>query len=133
MKAEALLEAQRTAGVASLAERLLSAGVLSERDMLQALMVRHHLRGGDVPAKVVNRNLRRLLPAELARVGRVAPVALRDGVLTLACSDLPSEGILDRIRHQVRLPAEYHLVTPPNPVRADKVHKFATIDNLFII
>ena len=114
VQAEALREAQITAGVASLADRLLAAGAVTEEALLGAMMARHQLQGGEVPANRVNPHLRRLIPADLALEARVSPIDLREGVLTLACADLPEEGTLARIQAQVSLAVEFHLVTPRN-------------------
>ncbi len=123
VQAEALREAQVTIGVASLAERLLANGAVSEENLLKAMMTRHHLEGGEVPMTQVNPQLRRLIPAELAIEARVSPIGLREGILTLACTDLPEEGSLNRIRAQVSLAVDLYLVTPRNLVELRKFNQ----------
>lgn len=112
--AEALEEARKTAGVRSLAEHLLALNLVSEDDLLEALMLRHRLPGGAIPTNGVSPALLRLLPVGLTSAAKVMPVALSDGILKLACPDLPAETALDRLRIQVRLPFEFHLVTRRN-------------------
>ena len=112
--AEVVAEARKTAGPGSLAEHLLSRQLLCEEDLLEALTLRHHLPGGEVPPNRVPSELGRILPWSLASSARVVPVSLEDGVLKLACPDLPAESALDRIRAQTRLAIELHLVTHRN-------------------
>jgi len=77
-------------------------------------MMHHRLPGGTIAPKGVNRTLLRLLPCGLTSAAKVVPVSLSDGILKLACPDLPGEGALDRLRSQLRLPFEFHLVTRQN-------------------
>ena len=112
--AEAMAEAQKAAGLGSLAEHLLSLQLLREDDLLEALTIRHHLPGGAVPPNGVPGQLGRILPWELATSAQVVPVSLQDGVLKLACTDLPAESALDRLRAQTRLTIQLHLVTRQN-------------------
>ncbi len=109
-----LEEARKTVGLGSLAEHLLALELVTEDVLLEALMLRHSLSGGEVPPNEVKAEIVRLLPAELAAAAKVVPVSLIRGVLKLACPDLPGETALDRLRAQTRLPIEFHLVTRTN-------------------
>ncbi len=114
IQAESLEEARKTAGVACLADHLLALQLVTEDEVMAAQMIRHHLPGGAIPANEVNAELLRLLPGDISITARVVPVSLREGVLTLACPDLPAETAMDRLRLQVQLPVEFHLVTRSN-------------------
>ena len=112
--AEALDQARRTVGAHALADHLVAVNLVSEDALLAAQMTRHQLPGGEIPPKGVPPRLLHLLPAELATMARVVPIDLSDGMLKLACPDLPIDTALDRLRSQLKLPFEFHLVTSRN-------------------
>ena len=114
LRAEALDEARKTAGTVALAEHLLALQIVSEEDMLGAQMLRHHLPGGQIPPMEVTSALLHLLPGDLVSSWKVVPVSIRSGTLKVACTDLPGEAVMERLRTHLRLPLEFHLVTRTN-------------------
>ena len=114
LTAEALNLARQTSSTLPLPERLLAFGLVTEEALLEAMMLRHNLAGGEVLSNQVNTSLLRLLPQQLAAVAKVVPVGLREGVVRLACPDLPSESSLEYLRRHLRLQLEFYLVSKRN-------------------
>lgn len=112
VNAETMEEVKRSGALASLADRLLELELVSEQTLLDALMRRHSLPGGDpFSIKAINPSLRRLIPEALARQSSLIPMSLETGILKIACQDLPPEAVMNRLQMQIRLPLEFFLVT----------------------
>lgn len=107
-----LAEAVAQASGRPLGEYLVAQGLITEDQLLAALMVRHSLPGGPVLGgnEAIPPRLARLLPAHLASSG-LFPVSVDNGILRLACTDLPADTTIERLRAQTRLLVEFHLTT----------------------
>lgn len=110
--AETMEEVKRSGELASLADRLLDLNLISETALLEALMRRHSLPGGEfLGGQAHNPALRRLIPETLVRRASLVPVSVNTGILNMVCPDLPSEVVMTRLQMQIRLPLEFFLVT----------------------
>lgn len=101
-----------TAGNASVLDRLIDQGVVTQEDVTRALAAHASMEFVDLsqinpPAEVIN-----LIPNEVARRYRVVPVALLDSGLMLAIGDPLNFDTFDTLSHLLNRDLEWVCATP---------------------
>lgn len=108
---EDALEEARTLG-RSLAYVLESRGVVAGAPLLAALGDFYGRPTVDLDAAPVEESLLELVPADIARRARAAPVSRSDRVLVVAVADPTDEQALDELRFVTRMEIEPRVATP---------------------
>jgi hypothetical protein len=95
-----------------LGEHLISLGLLTERDLYDALALQNELPLGTPEAESVSVSVTRVLPVATARKWRLLPFRIAAGEMYVAGSDLPSDEMQQDIARFSSLEIRFHLVTP---------------------
>jgi adsorption protein B len=95
-----------------LGEHLLTLGLISERDLYEALSAQNNLPLGKPDPEAVSVPVTRSIPAALSRRWRVLPFRIAGGELYVAGSELPDENMHRDIRSFSSLEIRFQLVTP---------------------
>lgn len=104
--------ASKGPGHLRLGERLVAAGVLTERMLYEALSLQQALPAIDLDPDAVPPQALRLLPDRLQAQWNVVPFGVRRGTLLLAGPGIPDDRLTSELRRYTRLDVRFHLVTP---------------------
>jgi len=112
---EQIAEAERSRpqGI-SLERHLLDTGILSPETLCEALSLLHNLPAASLDPAMVRMAVARSLPAHIVRQHQVLPVAVSEGILSLATPAIPSEQLQERLRSLTSLETEFILVPADN-------------------
>jgi adsorption protein B len=95
-----------------LGEHLMKLGLITEKELYEALSLQNNLPLGKPGREVVSMPVTRSLPAHVARSLRVLPFRIAGSELYVAGSELPLERMRSEIRNFSSLEIRFQLVTP---------------------
>jgi type II secretion system (T2SS) protein E len=93
-----------------LGEYLIDLGVVTEKQLFEALSVQQGLPLGAPPK--VSTTMARTLPAHVVRDWHVLPFRVESGKMFVAAAELPTDALNSTLRKYTSLEVRFHLVTP---------------------
>ena len=95
-----------------LGEWLVELGLLTEKEVYEALSLQQNLPVASIQANLVPRRIARALPADVAAEWKVLPFRVQEGRLDVASPELPVDAMELALRRHTSLEVRFYLVTP---------------------
>ncbi|HEY3325072.1 MAG TPA: GspE/PulE family protein [Planctomycetota bacterium] len=108
---EGALEKQLNGCDGKIGELLVAAGVCQPSDIMMALADQYHMEVVDLESMIVSPEVLNIVPQDVCRQYHIFPVALTDGVVTIAVSDPLDISALDSVKFRITHEIEPVLAT----------------------